>query len=218
MTDAERFQCEVARLALTVACEHGFALAGGHALIAHGIIDRPTEDIDLFTPEAGGVAAAADAVAAALTSAGLTVDKVVEEPGAADLFYGFERDMAEFDVHRDGHSVRVQLVRFDRARSPIVMDIGPVLHLDDVISNKVAALAVRAYARDFIDVAAALSRYTAAELIELGRAVDPALTDEEFAEAMQRFDRLDDYVFTDQYGLTPQQVADVRQRLADWPR
>ncbi len=76
--------------------------------------------------------------------------------------------MAEFDVHRDGHFVRVQLVRFDRARSPIVMDIGPVLHLDDAISTKVAALATRAYARDFIDVAAALSRYRATELIELG--------------------------------------------------
>jgi hypothetical protein len=218
MTPAERFQAEVARLALAVAGEHGFALAGGNALIAHGIIDRPTNDIDLFTPEAGGVAAAADAVAAALTDAGMTVEKIAEDTATADLFYGFEQDMAEFAVRRDDQSVRVQLVRFDRARRPIVMEIGPVLHLDDAISTKVAAMATRAYPRDFIDVAAALSRYTAAELVELGRTADPALTDEEFAEAMQRFDRLHDYVFTDQYGLTQQQVVDLRRRLADWPR
>lgn len=38
----------VMRVALTVSREYGFALAGGQALIAHGLIDRPTEDIDLF--------------------------------------------------------------------------------------------------------------------------------------------------------------------------
>jgi hypothetical protein len=39
-----------------------------------------------------------------------------------------------------------------------VLDIGPVLHLDDVIGSKVAAMAVRAEPRDFVDVAAALDR------------------------------------------------------------
>ncbi len=38
------------------------------------------------------------------------------------------------------------------------------------------------------------------------------------ATTMQRFDRLHDYVFTDQYGLTQQQIVDIRRRLADWPR
>ena len=41
------FQHEVARIALAVAGRHGFALAGGQALIAHGIGARPTEDVDL---------------------------------------------------------------------------------------------------------------------------------------------------------------------------
>ena len=47
----EEFQARVAQVALAVAREHGFALAGGHALIAHGIVSRPTEDVDLFTDE-----------------------------------------------------------------------------------------------------------------------------------------------------------------------
>ncbi|MFV2018338.1 nucleotidyl transferase AbiEii/AbiGii toxin family protein [Micromonospora sp. LOL_023] len=51
---SEEFQAEVARLALVVASRHGFALAGGHALIAHGVVDRPTEDVDLFTDQTGG--------------------------------------------------------------------------------------------------------------------------------------------------------------------
>jgi hypothetical protein len=41
---------------------HGFALSGGNALIAHGIVSRLTQDVDLFTDREAGVAAAADAV------------------------------------------------------------------------------------------------------------------------------------------------------------
>jgi hypothetical protein len=33
---------EVAAIALRAASGHGFALGGGNALIAHGLIDRPT--------------------------------------------------------------------------------------------------------------------------------------------------------------------------------
>ena len=55
-------QREVATIALRAAARNGFALAGGNALIAHGIIDRPTDDVDLFSNEETGVAAAADAV------------------------------------------------------------------------------------------------------------------------------------------------------------
>jgi hypothetical protein len=39
----------LARIALDAAAEHGFALAGGYAVQAHGILQRPSEDIDLFT-------------------------------------------------------------------------------------------------------------------------------------------------------------------------
>ncbi len=48
------FQARVAQLALAVAAGQGFALAGGNALVAHGLLTRPTEDVDLFTPEPGG--------------------------------------------------------------------------------------------------------------------------------------------------------------------
>jgi hypothetical protein len=50
------FQADVARIALTVAADHGFALAGGNSLVAQGIVERPTGDIDLFSPEQEAVA------------------------------------------------------------------------------------------------------------------------------------------------------------------
>lgn len=63
MTAAEEFQAAAARSALRVAQRYGFALGGGHALIAHGIVHRPTEDIDLFTDRHGAVQAAVSLVA-----------------------------------------------------------------------------------------------------------------------------------------------------------
>ncbi|MGH3706973.1 MAG: hypothetical protein ACRDRU_27550 [Pseudonocardiaceae bacterium] len=40
---------EFVRIGLGVTCDYGFALAGGYALVTHGLVDRPTEDVDLFT-------------------------------------------------------------------------------------------------------------------------------------------------------------------------
>jgi microcompartment protein CcmL/EutN len=61
---------QVAAVALAAGAGHGFALGGGNALLAHGVISRPTQDVDLFTDQEHGVQAAADAVAAALRRAG----------------------------------------------------------------------------------------------------------------------------------------------------
>ena len=35
---------QIAALALAAAGKHGFALGGGNALLAHGVISRPTQD------------------------------------------------------------------------------------------------------------------------------------------------------------------------------
>jgi hypothetical protein len=43
----------VAAIALQAAAGHGFALGGGNALIQHGVISRPTQDVDLFTRKTG---------------------------------------------------------------------------------------------------------------------------------------------------------------------
>jgi len=145
------------------------------------------------------------------------VETVSATTELGEVFYDFDNDMVEFDVRRGDQVVQVQLVRFDRGHRPVVLDIGPVLHLDDVIGTKVAALAARAQPRDFADVAAAMDRYTPDQLLELGRRCDPALTDEEFRDAMRRLDRLDDSVFA-LYSLTPAQISDLRARFADWPR
>jgi len=73
----------------------------------------------------------------------------------------------------------LRLACFDR--QPVVMDVGPVLDLEDVVGGKVCVLASRVESRDYADVAAALERYSPARLIGLARRLDPGLTGEDFA-------------------------------------
>jgi hypothetical protein len=207
------FYRDVARVALTVAEKHGFVLGGGVAWLVNGLVDRPTEDVDLFTDTAGGVAAAAGEVSSALTAAGY---RVVREQGD-ELFAGMDDDLQEFVVAGTDRALRLTLCRLDRHRAPVVMDLGPVMHLDDLVATKVAALVNRREVRDYIDVAAALERYPLARVLELAHAADPALDPDDIADAGRYLDRLDDARFA-LYGLDARGIAELRARLAQWPR
>ncbi|MCO8269569.1 nucleotidyl transferase AbiEii/AbiGii toxin family protein [Actinoplanes sp. TRM 88003] len=213
MTSVDDFYSDVARIALAVATEHGFVLGGGFAWLVNGLVQRPTEDVDLFTDTAGGVAAAADGVATALRGAGY---RVVREEGD-ELFAGMDEDLQEFLVATDSRALRLTLCRLDRSQKPVVMELGPVMHLDDLVATKVAALVNRREVRDYIDVAAALERYPLDVLLELARNADPALDPEDVADAGRYLDRLHDARFA-LYGLTTRQIGELRQRLAQWPR
>jgi len=45
----DRFHERLARIGLTAARRHGFALAGGYAVQAAGFLERPSADVGLFT-------------------------------------------------------------------------------------------------------------------------------------------------------------------------
>ena len=209
----DAFYAEVARIALAVATKHGFVLGGGFAWLVTGLVQRPTEDVDLFTDTAGGVAAAAGEVARALTAAGY---RVVREEGD-ELFAGMAEDLQEFLVAGPDRALRLTLCRLDRRRAPVVMELGPVMHLDDLVATKVAALVNRREVRDYIDVAAALERYPLARVLELARAADPAIEAADIAEAGRYLDRLDDARFA-LYGMKNRDILALRERLRDWPR
>jgi hypothetical protein len=208
----------VARIALGAAAEHGFALAGGNALLAHGVTTRRTEDVDLFTNRQAGVQAAADRVEAALRGAGFEVERVDKATGLADAFPGMGEGLAEWSVATAaGEKMALQMAYFDRGREPVIMEFGPVLDLEDVTGGKVCALASRAYPRDYVDTAAALEHYRTEQLIGFARRLDPGLADRDFAEAGRRLDQMPDEAFG-QFGLGPAEIAALRHRFRDWPR
>lgn len=214
----QRFHWQVAAIALDAAAKHSFALGGGNALIAHGIIDRLTEDVDLFTDKEDGVALAASSVESALLAAGLRAEREEKTNGIADLFEGMGDQMAEWTVSQSaGEQMILQMAYIDRCYPPVTMELGPVLHLEDVLGSKVCALASRNATRDFVDTAAALRRYDVAKLISLARSIDPGLTSRDFADAGIRLDAMSDAVFA-RYGLTADDVSELRDRFAGWPR
>jgi len=209
---------EVAIIALRAAAPHGFALGGGNALIAHGIIERPTEDVDVFSDMPGGVEAAADAVESALRDAGFETAREDKTAGLADIFEGMGEGLAEWIVTApSGEQMLLQMAYFDRACRPVVMDVGPVLHLEDVVGGKVCALASRAEPRDYLDTAAAMEHYSIDQMIGFAKRLDPGLTDRDFADAGRQLDRWRDGIFAP-FGLSPGEVAAVRQRFEAWPR
>jgi hypothetical protein len=208
----------LARTALAAAGRYGAALAGGNALLAHQIIDRYTDDVDLFVPVEGpGFRAAVSAVEAALRDAGYQLAAVERFGRLESIVADIGDGLAEWDVTApNGETTAVQVAFFDRLRDPVqVRGIGPVLAIDDVIANKVVALVTRSEIRDYLDVAAILEGHTPAGVIALARQLQPDLGDDEVAVAGDNLDRIDDLAFA-RYG--PGMAAWVRSRLARWPR
>jgi hypothetical protein len=204
------FHERLARVGLAALAKYGFALAGGYAVQAHGLLSRLSEDVDLFTTmdaEATFPAAVAAAVAA-YRQDGLTVEVLVDSPGFARL------SVADTDEHV---SAKVELGIDWRQHSPTTLAIGPVLDQDDAVANKVNALYSRAQARDYIDVHAALTsdRYTGPDLLRLAAEHDPGFDPSMFANALQAIRRLPEAEFT-AYGLTQDQVTALVNSLTEW--
>lgn len=121
------------------------------------------------------------------------------------------------DLAHPDQQHRVELVANWRAQPPVQMDIGPVLHPDDVMAGKMDALYNRAAARDFLDIDAAITsgRYTLDQLCDLAHAADDGFDRAMFAAMLRHVDRFDDEDFTD-YGLTPNEIAGMRARVSAW--
>jgi len=208
----------IASVALRVAARHGFALGGGNALIAHGVISRLTQDVDLVTNRETGVKAAAGPVETALRQEGFAVQREERAGELADIFPGLDDELADWAITAPGgRYTALQLAFFDRSREPVTMDVGPVLHLEDAAGNKVCALAGRDELRDYVDTAALLERWSPAELIGFAHRLDPGLDSRDLADAAQRLDQMPDRVFGP-LGLDSGDVATLRERFVSWPR
>jgi hypothetical protein len=203
---------KIAQIALDASGGYGFALAGGYAVSAHGMGDRLSGDVDLFTDwqRRADFPQAVSAVVTAMQSHGYLVTEIIRNETFARLLLT--------DESRPGEEPdKLELSADWRAHPPVLLSVGPVLHPDDAVANKMCALFGRAEARDFLDVDAAIQsgRYTQERLLELAAAADGGFDRARFAEALGSLRAITDADF-DMYGWSPKELLDMRARFAGW--
>lgn len=203
-------QRRITRLALeSVGEDAGFALAGSGAIREHGLIDRPTEDVDLFT------------IQQAQARFGTSLDRIITALRASGYSVETRRRLDMFAqltvVSAQGPSTDVDLGVDWRAHPPVQLDVGPVLSIEDAVGNKMSALFSRAETRDYLDVDAIRrsGKYSDEELLALARNTDTGFDLGLFAQNLDNVERIQPEE-VQVYGLTAGQLDGLKARTKAW--
>jgi hypothetical protein len=98
-----------------VCSKYGLAITGGYAMKAHGLVDRPSDDIDFATRSAAPIEEIAEALAAAYRKAG----SPVTVPNTGGRF-------GHLDVTLPSGAVcRVDILKEPLNHEPAIMSFGP---------------------------------------------------------------------------------------------
>jgi hypothetical protein len=182
-------------------------LAGGGAMLAHDLVDRPTRDVDLFSSDPTDIDRVAGALAAALRVSG----DMVEVQRRGDTF---TRLVVGPEASPD--AVTVELAFDARMRPSVAMGFGRVLDRDELAADKTLALFGRAQARDLVDAGALLDHgYTRSRLLQLAAEKDSGFDVIVFRAALSAASARPDVDFTG-LGLSAGAISALRSLAADW--
>lgn len=192
----------ILRLVAPLPEARGFALAGGAAIIARGIVDRTTNDLDLFGAARPDVQQLADALTTVLRSEGLAVVPIIEQPGFVRLAVDGGSESTTIDLGTDARIYPAEKT-----------ERGQVLSVEELAADKLLAVFGRAQARDFID-AVALAELVGGldEMCRLAAQKDGGFSRAVLVEMIQSFDRLP----PEEFELSEQGYADLRQAVQVW--
>lgn len=195
------FQTEVARVFFSMPEAGSFLLAGGLALVAHGLTDRPTEDLDAFTTRAGDVPTAVEAFTRAANERRWTVETVRESETFVRLSVTGEGDLI-VDIALDSPP----------DLPPTMSVLGPTFAPEELAARKLLALFDRAMPRDFVDVFHLVRRWDRNDLMSLARTIDAGFDVAAFVTALRQVDRYRDEDIPIRSGELP----DLRSYFRAW--
>jgi hypothetical protein len=197
-------QVQATRLFFSVPASAGFAVAGGAALIARGLITRPTQDVDLFLLDTrlSTVTSAAAAFEAAMDQQGWSHNRTRDHQEFIRLFITDGHDNLIIELGRDSPA----------SEATDVTQLGPTLSPRDLAARKTLALFGRAEPRDFADVHDLAQRYGRDRLLQWAAEDDPGFDRRVFADMLATIDRLTD---TD-LPVSPRQAIELRAWIHDW--
>jgi hypothetical protein len=156
------FQRELTTLFFALPAASGFLLAGGAALIAQRLINRPTRDLDFFTTTGADVPLGRAQLEHAAAARGWTVEHIHENETFSRMVVHGPEDVL-IDLAMDSSPA---------ARPASVSIAGPTYSVEELAGRKVLALFDRAEARDFADVYILAQRYTKQELLTFASDID----------------------------------------------
>ena len=197
------FQLEVARMFFEMPASAGFLLAGGAALLAHRLTDRPTYDLDFFTaPRRGDVPAARDELETAIRGQGWRVDRIQDTATFCRLIIrsGTEELLVDLAVDSPpGHPGAITIA-------------GPTFEAAELAGRKVIALFDRAEARDFVDVYLLARHFSKETLLARAAEIDTGFTTRIFADMLATLARFRD----SDLPISDEQIVALRTFFADW--
>ena len=178
-----QLQRELLRLFFGLPESAGFVLAGGAALLASGLSERPTQDVDLFGGDlTTGIGAAADALEAACLERGWTIEQ--------------RQDSATFRrivIRTGGDDLVVDLaVDSPPVGAPTITAFGPTYPAEELAARKLLALFDRAAARDFVDLQVLAARFSLEHLVDMAAQLDHGFDPGVLAEMLGTVDRFTD--------------------------
>jgi hypothetical protein len=183
--------------ALSVCVRYGLAVAGGYAVKAHGLVERPSEDIDFATGAAAPIEEIVAALDAAYLTAGFDVQVLDAEGRKGHLLVTFPL----------GGTYRVDVLK-EPLNHPVVWA--------DTVALKMGALHDRALPRDVLDAHGAAARFTRAELIAACRgALDEDFSLETLRDQLAFAATYPDEAFS-RYGAAQELITEVKAWALSW--
>lgn len=188
-------------------CErYGLALAGGHAMRAHGFVDRPSRNLDFATGAETPLHEVAEGIARAFCAAGLDVTTV-------EVTHRQGRLMLK--EPSTGEQCEVNLLREALQRPPRSCGEVRIVALEDAVGLKIRALYERSLARDVVDVASVGHLYSFRELERLGRLHTEDFRLPELVMRLEFAEYLADEEFA-AYGEDRDRAREIRGFAAAW--
>lgn len=179
---------------------------GGYSIQAHGLVERPSKDLDFaascdlpLEDVRSGVTEAfknADRDVTWLESSSWMARLMVTDPSGADF-------------------CEVDLLKEDLRKPPVTIEGIPVVHLDDAIGLKIRALHARSVTRDYIDAAAAGELLPFKELERLARQHMESFSPRTLAENLEVVGGLPLRDF-EKYGLDEDRIREVYRFALAW--
>ncbi len=196
-------QVEVARIFFDLDASRGYLVAGGAALLAVDLIDRPTEDLDLFASSPiTSVTAAKDEFVSALDERGYEVSIIQDGSTFCRVVVAMEEDAVLVDLAIDSPP----------SSPPTMTMLGPTLAPEELATRKLLALFGRAEARDFADVFLLTQRFGKEAMLRGASALDAGFDPGVLAQMMRTLGRFSD----DEIPLPPSDLPPAKEFFRIW--